>query len=132
MADIEAMYYQVRVPEEDTDLLRFLWWPEGDIRQDMVEYKMVVHLFGATSSPSCSNFALRKTAEDKKSGSSREAVDTILNNFNVDNCLKSVKDEEEAIMLYDNLTSLCDTGGFHLTMRTSNSRLFFTSIPEEE
>lgn len=31
MADIEAMYYQVKVPEKDADLMRFLWWPEGDI-----------------------------------------------------------------------------------------------------
>ncbi|KAI3370342.1 hypothetical protein L3Q82_025111 [Scortum barcoo] len=42
MADIESMYYQVKVPEEDTDLLRFLWWPEGNIEQDMEEYKMTV------------------------------------------------------------------------------------------
>lgn len=27
MAD---MFYQVKVPEEDANLLRFLWWPEGD------------------------------------------------------------------------------------------------------
>ena len=61
MADVEAMYHQVRVPKEDTDLLRFLWWPEGDLSQEIVEYKMVVHLFGATSSASCANFALKKT-----------------------------------------------------------------------
>jgi len=61
MADVEAMSHQVRVPEEDTDLLRFLWWPEGDLSQEMVEYEMVVHLFGATSSASCANFALKKT-----------------------------------------------------------------------
>lgn len=35
MADIEAMYYQVKVPEEDTDFMRFLWWPEGNIEHDM-------------------------------------------------------------------------------------------------
>lgn len=64
MADIEAMYYQVPVPEVDTDLLCFLWWPEGDLSQDISEFKMVVHLFGATFSPSCANFTLRRTAEE--------------------------------------------------------------------
>lgn len=48
MADIEAIYYQVRVPDKDTDLLRFLWWPKGDLSSDIAEFKMVVHLFGAT------------------------------------------------------------------------------------
>lgn len=28
MADIEAMFHQVKVPEEDSDLLRLLWWPD--------------------------------------------------------------------------------------------------------
>lgn len=66
MSDIEAMYHQVRVPPEDSDLLRFLWWPEGNLKKPLQEYKMVVHLFGATSFPSCANFALRKATEDAK------------------------------------------------------------------
>ncbi|KAJ8375703.1 hypothetical protein SKAU_G00062830 [Synaphobranchus kaupii] len=36
---------------------------KGDNSQETVEYKMVVHLFGAASSPSCASFALRKCAE---------------------------------------------------------------------
>ncbi len=35
MADIKSMYYQVRVPRSDVNLLRFLWWPEGDIEQNL-------------------------------------------------------------------------------------------------
>lgn len=30
MADVESMFHQVRMPAEDADLLRFLWWPDGD------------------------------------------------------------------------------------------------------
>ena len=30
MCDIESMFYQVKVPEECRDLLRFLWWEDGD------------------------------------------------------------------------------------------------------
>lgn len=62
MADVESMFHQVRVPAEDADLLRFLWWPDGDLNQDLTDCRMLVHLFGATSSPSCANFALRKCA----------------------------------------------------------------------
>lgn len=129
-ADVEAMYHQVRVPEEDTDLLRFLWWPEGDITKDLKEYKMVVHPFGATSSPSCATFALRQTAEDNQSKSSPETVNTVLKNFYVDDCLKAVATEREAIALVKDLTALCATGGFHLTKWASNSRMLLASIPE--
>ena len=31
MADIECMFYQVRVPPDDSDVLRFLWWPGNDL-----------------------------------------------------------------------------------------------------
>lgn len=61
---MSTMYHQVRVPPEDIDLLRFLWWPAGSLNEPLPEYKMVVHLFGTTSFPSCPNFALKKTAED--------------------------------------------------------------------
>lgn len=64
MADIESMFYQVNVPVSQRDFLRFVWWPNGDLSQLMEEYHMTVHIFGAVSSPSCSNFALRKTAID--------------------------------------------------------------------
>ncbi len=132
IADVEAMYYQVRVTEKDTDMLRFLWWPNGDVSQDLVEYKMVVHLFGAKSSPSVANFALRKTAEENRNNASVEAVNTVLRNFYVDDCLKSVPSHVQAVALYNNLTDLCANGGFHITKWASNSRALLTSIPKGE
>ena len=60
MGDIEAMFLQVRIPTEERDYLRFLWWPEGNTNLEPTEYRMCVHLFGATSSPFCSNMALRQ------------------------------------------------------------------------
>lgn len=50
MADVESIFHQVRVPAEDADLLRLFWWLDGDLNQDLVEFRMTVHLFGATSS----------------------------------------------------------------------------------
>ena len=88
------MYHQATVPDEDTDLLRFLWWPQGDLSQPPGEYKMLVHLFGAKLSPSCANYALRRTAEDGKDRSSPKTVTTVLENFYFDDCLASTSDEK--------------------------------------
>lgn len=64
MADIESIFHQVKVPREDADLLRFLWWLNGDWDPDLVDLRILVHLFGTTYSTSCANFALRKCEED--------------------------------------------------------------------
>ncbi|KAL4009060.1 hypothetical protein ACER0C_002912 [Sarotherodon galilaeus] len=132
MADVEAMFHQVKVPPEDTDLLRFLWWPNGDLNQALVVYKMVVHLFGATSSPSCASYALRRCAEDNRDQFDSTAIETILQNFYVDDCLKSVGSEDEAVLLSHNLKAACQTGGFRLTKWISNSRVVLASIPDTE
>ncbi|CAG2225244.1 Tenascin-R,Ryncolin-2,Angiopoietin-related protein 1,Angiopoietin-related protein 6,Ficolin-3,Techylectin-5B,Ryncolin-1,Fibrinogen C domain-containing protein 1,Ficolin-2,Fibrinogen-like protein 1,Fibrinogen alpha chain,Tenascin,Ficolin-1,Fibrinogen-like protein A,Microfibril-associated glycoprotein 4,Ryncolin-3,Angiopoietin-related protein 2,Angiopoietin-4 [Mytilus edulis] len=83
-ADIEAMFHQVRVQEEDCDALRFLWWPN-------VEKKIYV-----------------------------------------DDCLKSVSSEQEAIKLAIDLQSLMKMGGFRLTKWLSNNRDVLKAIPESE
>lgn len=131
MADVKSMFHQVKVATKDTDFLRFLWWPGGDLRQEPVEYRMIVHLFGAVSSPSCACFALRKTAEDNKPNFPERVIDTIHANFYMDDCLKSVDSEEEAILMVKDLIAVCLTGGFQLTKWVSNSRAVLQIVPEE-
>jgi hypothetical protein len=93
---------------------------------------MVVHLFGGVWSPSCTSFALKRTAEDNCEDFDQETVDTVNRNFYVDDCLKSVKTEEQAIRLANQLCHLLARGGFRLTKWVSNSREVMKSIPEEE
>lgn len=125
MADVEAMFYQVGVKEEDTNLLRFLWCPERNYERELAEFKMLVHIFGATSSPSLATYALQKCAADFEDEFGQEAATTVKKNFYVDDCLKSIDDEDTAI-------NLCTKGGFRLTKWSSNSRKLLNSIPEDE
>ncbi|XP_068759671.1 uncharacterized protein [Montipora capricornis] len=93
---------------------------------------MTVHLFGGVSSRSCANFALRKTAEDNKALFDPQIIHTVQRNFYVDDCLKSVNSDHDAINLVKDLTQLLKTGGFRLTKWRSNSRQVMESIPESE
>ncbi|PWA32804.1 hypothetical protein CCH79_00018048 [Gambusia affinis] len=131
MGDIQAMFHQVKVAEQDRDFLRFLWWPEGDISRELKVYRMTVHLFGAVSSPSCASYALKKTADDNKEDFSELAVLAVKRNFYVDDCLMSLGSEEEAIKMVNELNALCKRGGFQLEKWISNSRAVLHSIPEE-
>ena len=131
MADIEAMFHQVRVSAADRDCLRFLWYPNGDLCQDPMTYRMAVHLFGGVWSPSCCSFALRHTAEHNRHDFDEDTVSTVLSNFYVDDCLKSVATVEQAVHLAHQLMSLLNRGGFRLTKWVCNSSAVMSSIPEE-
>lgn len=132
MTDVKAMFHQVNVAQKDRDFLRFLWWPDGDVSQELVEYRMTVHLFGAVSSPSCACHALRKTAEDHCDSFPVDVINTVNRNFYMDDCLKSLPSEEEAEKMVKDLTDICQKGGFHLTKWISNNRGVLLSIPEED
>ena len=61
MADTEAMFLCLRNGEASYAFFVGLMVIS---RQELGEYEMCVHLFGAISSPSCANMALKKTADD--------------------------------------------------------------------
>lgn len=93
-------------------------------------YQMTAHIFGAKDSPSCAAYALRKTALDNKETFSTECVKSVLQSFYVDDLLKSVKDETEAISLARELIEMLKKGGFLLTKFISNSRKVLEALPK--
>ncbi|XP_035657338.1 uncharacterized protein LOC118403009 [Branchiostoma floridae] len=132
MADIEAMFSQVKVPSEDRDYQRFMWWPEGQINKPLEEYRMTVHVFGATSSPSCANYALKRLADDCKDQYDEEVLKAIKGDFYVDDLLKSTETVEKGQCLAEDIRSVCGTGGFRLTKWISNYQQVIKAVPVTE
>lgn len=106
------------------------WWPQGDVSKPLEVYRMNVHLFGAVSSPSIANFALKQTAVDNSELFSAKTLETIKFNFYVDDCLQSVASVKEAIQLTQDLRGACAQGGFTLNKWVSNSWEVLATIPE--
>ena len=132
VADVEGMFHQVRVAPDDCHVLRFLWWPNNDLSKEPVDYQMLVHLFGATSSPSCASFCLKKPALDNQDEFDVETIKTVNRNFYVDDCLKSVPTTDKAVRLSGQLRELLSTGGFRLTKWISNDRNVIATVPVTE
>ncbi|XP_068734715.1 uncharacterized protein [Montipora capricornis] len=62
--DVRGMFHPFVVWEEQRDLLRFFWWLNGDPSKEVAEYRIKAHLFGASSSPGCSHFGIRRAADN--------------------------------------------------------------------
>ncbi|KAL9976464.1 hypothetical protein ACROYT_G013771 [Oculina patagonica] len=94
--------------------------------------QMLMHLFGATSSPSCASFSLKKMAADNQVEFDAETIDTVNRNFYVDDCLKSVPSTDKAVRLSGQLQELLSRGGFRLTKWFSNDRNIIATVPVTE
>ena len=131
VVDIESMFHQVKVREEDQDNLRFLWW-KGSTDDPPEEYVMTVHIFGAADSPCAANSTLKRTADDNEKDFDPMTIKSLRRNFYVDDVLKSVPTPGAAIQLASQLVELCARGGFNLTKFMSNDRQVLAEIPVEK
>ena len=132
VSDIEKMFHQVRVDPVDRSFLQFLWWPNGDLSRDPKTFRMTVHLFGATSSPSCASFCLKQSA-NLFDGSCSEATKTAIDKaFYVGDCLLSVDSVEEGAVMVEEMRHVLSSCGFHLTKWLSNKEEVLHSVPEED
>ena len=122
------MFHQFVVAEEHRDLLRFLWWLDGDPSNEVVEYRMEVHLFGASNSPGCANFGLRRAADDGE----EEFGAFIRRDFYIGNGLKSVSTVPETIQLIKASQAICDKAGLRLHKIVSNEKEVLEAIPVDD
>ena len=97
--DIEAMFHQVKVPEKQRNYLRFLWWKDSDLDKDVVDHEIAAQVFGGVSSPSCSNYALKRTASDNLKNYGEDVASILRRNFYVDDMLKGFSSIEEVISI---------------------------------
>ena len=93
---------------------------------------MNVHLFGATSSPSCAQFSLLQSAEDQQDDFDKDVRSLIVNNCYMDDCLFTPPTVQQAIYLRTQVSSLLKNRGFRLTKFLSNNKDLLQSIPEED
>ena len=132
VADVESMFYQIRVFPPDKDALRFFWWPHGTLETKPLVFRMTVHLFGAKSSQSCASFCLRETAKEFGKYFDPHISEIVCKNFYVDDCLVSVADEKQAANVIQDLCALLQKGGFKLKKWMSTSEVVLLLIPEED
>ena len=97
MAKYTLKILRVNVCSKDVDAMRFVW---RDNREQLIsDFCMLVHILGKINSPSCANWALRKSATNCED----YIKQCIENNFYMDDLLKLLSNEEDLIQLSSKL-----------------------------
>ncbi|GBL61029.1 hypothetical protein AVEN_146726-1, partial [Araneus ventricosus] len=124
-ADVEKMFRQIKVHEDDVDWQRILWRnsPEDAIR----EYRLVTVTYGTACAPFLSTRTLRQLALDEVKDYPLASKATLCN-FYVDDLLGGAGSREEAIQLVTEMQAMMKKGGFHLRKWISNEPSIFREV----
>lgn len=129
--DVEKMFHRFHVSPEDRDFLRFLWWQDGETDTEPKEYRMRVHIFGASSSPGCANYGMKYLAREHEKDYP-EAANFIQKNFYVDDGLISVDSIRRSKQLVSHAREICAKGKLRLHKFVCDKREVLDVIPECE
>lgn len=99
MTDIGQVFQSFVVRKDHRHFLRFFWFKDNNPEEEVIEYRMKVHIFGNTSSPAVATCGLRKTALVGESEYSPNARQFVEKDFYVYDGLKFASTCEEAIDL---------------------------------
>lgn len=128
IGDIRDMFLRILIRPSDQHVLRFLWQESSDSPTQVCSMQSLI--FGATCSPFVAQYIKNKNALKYKD-LNPEAVDVIINNHYMDDCCHSTCDENTAIKLVHDITSIHASGGFEIRGWSSNSKPVLDSIPAE-
>ncbi|KAG7471657.1 hypothetical protein JOB18_010271 [Solea senegalensis] len=99
VTDIEQMLYCFKVCQEHCDFLRFLWFEDNDLTKEITEYRMTVHVFDNSPSPTVAIYGLRRAAMQGHKEYGTEAKQFVLRKFYVYDGLNSFSTDDDAIQV---------------------------------
>ncbi|XP_031329398.1 uncharacterized protein LOC116160346 [Photinus pyralis] len=127
-ADIQKMYRQINIHEDDQPLQTILW--RFNQHQPIQEYQLTTVTYGTTAAPYLATRTLQQLAKDEEKeypNASRVA----LTDFYVDDVLTGAQTIEEANQLQQELTAMLDKRGFKLHKWSTNKLQMLQSILDE-
>lgn len=111
VADLEKMYRQVLVRDEDRDVQRILWQfsPDDPVR----EYKLNTLTYGQASASYLAIKSVRRLAEENRDAFP-SAAECILSDMYVDDIISGAQNIDEAKTLKTQIIGLMNQGGFRV------------------
>ena len=127
--DVEQMFYRFRVHPDHQDFLRFFWYMNNNPDEELIEYRMRVHVFGNCASPAVATYGLNKAVENADD----DVRELIRRNFYVDDALTSKPNVQEVVDLTKRTQAALKNGGnIRLHKIASNSLEVMKAFPSDD
>ncbi|XP_056001163.1 uncharacterized protein LOC130048455 [Ostrea edulis] len=124
--DIEQMFHMFRLDEENRNFVRFIWFGNNDPTKPLRNYRMCVHLFGNSPSPSVATYCLHRCVEEPCDS---EVKYYVTRNFYVDDGLSSYDSDIEALdVLLQTQKILRERGKIRFHKFASNSQIVVDAL----
>ncbi|XP_056393184.1 uncharacterized protein LOC130285449 [Hyla sarda] len=131
-ADIQQMFHCFLVKKEDRNFLRFLWYRDNDLSKEVIEYRMRVHIFGNSPSPSVAIYGLKRSAQEGEAEYGSDVRKFVEKDFYVDDCLKAMPSNETAINLLRRAQEMLAYSNLRLHKIASNSQELIEAFPSQD
>ncbi len=132
MADIQQMFYGFLVKEDHRNYLRFLWYRDSNLSKEVLDYRMRVHVFGNSPSPSVAIYGLRLAAQRGEQEYGTDTSHFVNRHFYVDDGLMSFPTEAESIDLLKRTQESLSKSNIKLHKIASNSVKVMQAFPTED
>lgn len=129
MADIQKMYRQIRIHEENETYLRILH--RNDPSEEIKEYAMTTLTFGLNYAP-CGAIQTVRELADQNLNEFPEASTTIKRDTYVDDVISGSYSINAALKLQQETINIFDSAGFKLKKWASNCDEVLQSVPAED
>ncbi|XP_053608000.1 uncharacterized protein LOC128673870 [Plodia interpunctella] len=128
IADVEQIYLQIGIPEDDRKYLRNLF--RFNTNEDISTFQFNRLLFALKSSPFLAMRIVRQLAEDISHEFPEAAAVVKSCKFYMDDLVHSVVNNEIAISLSQHMVSMFKAGSFDLVKWSSNSSMVLQHLPD--
>lgn len=129
MADVEKMFRQIKIREEDRDLQRIVWRTKPS--ESLRTYRLSTVTYGTTPASFMATNCLMTIAEEFKNQFPL-ASEVVQRDFYMDDLMTGCETEEECIQLQKVINNMLESARFPLRKWCSNSQLVVDRIGKKQ
>ena len=121
VADLSKCFFQVKIPPNQRDLFRLIWFKDSEMLSDDVQvYRFTRHVWGINSSPFVALLAIKRLIDENPINAREATLQAVLNNRYMDDMLFASSSFKDLRVIVSERIELFGSCGFKLRKWVAN------------